>query len=219
MSLIAPARARCLRLLGVLVVVFTIGATSAHATVTAAGSGEPAFTKGTSNTWFFTWNAPPTGITTYYLCYTLSTNGAAGSPTCTESLLSAGRSGTASVARNGLASGSHYDICATEYYDSAGLPAMPHMSTCSGTRMDTSTPGIAVNIDGTADYTNDPVLHLHVDYSDSISYPWPSTFDCIQQGSACNPVAYDAACSHPNSYSGIVAGTVYGRNNFVRLPA
>ena len=106
-----------------------------------AGSGEPPFTKGTSNTWWFNWNDP--GGAGYYVKFELKVNGSvirteqtAASPGCGG----AGQYGSSTLWDNqtGLVLRDRHTTCApTEYYSTAGLPVEPGMSDCMITTMDT----------------------------------------------------------------------------------
>lgn len=175
---------------------------------------EPAFTKGTSNTWWFLWNNP--GSTTYKVCYTLYTNGVAGAQDgvgCTGTLSTTASSQNLQVAETGLSSGSQYGMCAREYSYISGLGYQPTGSdSCSNTTMDAGTPSASTGVDGTATYTNNPTATLTINYYEPVAYPWPggSTFDCWRKGTnttstgcqnasgGADQFQFDSGCSSPS---------------------
>lgn len=185
----------------------------AGAYVTPAGSGEPAFTKGTSNTWWFSWSRDATA--NEYVCYTLYVNGVSQGYEglgCTSPL--SGSSQTLKYSKSSLISGDSYGICASEYADfGAGYVPYNNGSECSTTTMDNSAPSASTSVDGTSTYTNSSNMALTIYYSDSISYPWPggSTFDCWRKNAnttstgcqnasgGADTFQFDSGCSSPNS--------------------
>jgi plastocyanin len=182
-------------------------AAPAHATVNIAGNGEPYYTKGSTNTWWWSYNnSAASPSSSYYICYSLSTNGAPGSnqgcyfPTSNPQPKSV----------SSLSSGSGYVMCATEYYDSGTGIVSSHAFDCQGTTIDTTKPSVSTGVDGTATVTNNPQLSIHIAYSDAISPSWfyfnpfhystsTVTYDCLSVGAQCTPQLtdqyYDPGCS------------------------
>ncbi|HEX2017080.1 MAG TPA: PKD domain-containing protein [Solirubrobacteraceae bacterium] len=193
---------------------------SAVATVSVAGT-EPSYTKGTSNTWWFTYNSPSS---TYYVCWTGFENGAradgpddqnghipaAGSHDCSANLGQG--SGGYHVTYPNLTEGHSYDVIMSEYYDhGVGCCTGGSFSAPNQTIMDNGAPSANTSVDGgNVTFTNNPILAVHIAYSDALSPPFPTsvggaTFDCLQIGSPCQPAvsssSFDPACSHGASRS------------------
>ncbi len=91
------------------------------------------------------------------------------------------------------------------YYNSYPATALlwdNRPSACNSTTIDRNRPTIGVAVDGTADYTNRPLLAVHIAYSDATSPPWlgsdgrASNWTCLSRGAPCQPGGnYDQACS------------------------
>jgi PKD repeat protein len=156
----------------------------ASATMHQSGKGEPSWTRGTTNTWWFHYKSPSTR---YYICFTYYENGttyssptdhsqtggfpAHSTPNCSNYLGGVNAEGDIYVSASELLDGGQESVCATEYYDSPDFPTS-HQIACYGTRMDNTKPTIATSVDGTAEFTNDPKLNLTIDYADAYSPPW-----------------------------------------------
>jgi hypothetical protein len=102
-----------------------------------------------------------------------------------------------------LADGHQYYMCITGaywnqtfWYSDSATPSF-----CPTTVIDRSNPAVGVDVNGTAQYTNNPNLNFHIHYEDAISPPWPANYVCIKVGSACtgsDTFNYDANCSALN---------------------
>lgn len=199
--------------------------TAAPAGAVVGSFAEPTYTKTASNNYFWwSWTAVD-GFTgggatdyRYYLCMRTYKDGVLvedyiannppGSANCFAARTSStgARSGTAYTypftSSTVLGEGSTYKQCLTGYsfYFTSWL-VDPGWA-CSSTTVDRSKPQIATSIDGTADYTNDARLKLHIDYWDAISPPWygsnqrASNWTCLSAGAPCTPSL--AAAPDPN---------------------
>lgn len=178
-----------------------VGSATAQASVGQASSGEPPFTKGTANTWFFGFTRI-LDVTAYAIgvSHDLQDDG----------LLSpVGDSGVVSTARSGLPAGSVQTECATEEIVTGDGTAGSSPPFCSATTMDDSRPTASLALDGGKSLTNDPRLAVRLNYADDTSYPWPagSTFLCPSLNSsdgACRTgssgqrvFTFDQGCSSP----------------------
>jgi plastocyanin len=182
-------------------------ATPAQANVHIAGNGEPYVTKGSSNTWWWSYDKSAANpSSSYYICYTLSTNGG---PQSSQGCYYP-TSNPQPKAVSGLSSGNGYVMCATEYYDTGIGIVSGHAFDCKGTTIDNTKPSVTTSVDGTATFTNNPQLSIHIAYSDAISPSWyyfdpfhystsTVTYDCLGVGAQCTPQLtdqyYDAGCS------------------------
>lgn len=199
-------------------------AVSASAAVSVAGSGEPAFTKSATNSFWFTWSFSTSTSQGYRFQVQWSKDGTAdGALTYSPSLGAGPKSGTDSGLFQehfgALQNGHNYGQCMSDQWwsaqDTGGLwiSASFGANNCtnSGGRRTNSTidltkPQVATQVDGTAEYTNDPQMAISVAYHDDISPPWPGagnlgavyTVACSGgDGTSC-PGSYDysAACSN-----------------------
>ena len=189
-----------------------------EATAAVTGSGEPRFTKTAgNNSYWWQWQAVPSSA--YFLCFSTYQNGVQvegnnhtqgpGSPNCTNSLASWSGAGTAPSGTYGaqpfaagtvLTNGATYAMCITGAYWFGAIyrSDLASSNACPQTTVDRDTPGIAVSVDGTAQYTNDPTLELSIAYSDATSPPWPANYGCVKVGSPCtgaDPFPYVPPCS------------------------
>lgn len=200
-------------------VVAAVAAPAATAYVAVEGLGEPAFTKGTTNT---VWGrvTVPNGVQyrlrTAYRVNSVQ-NGSyeylpAGSNTDTNPLVYTGPANflinTNWVGRvNVLQSGSNYNVCSsTEQWLGFWAPAAT--DSCgdgdlfipikrTNTTIDNSKPAVVASVNGTDTFTKNPQVNLRLDYQDSISPPWPATYICVKTAAtspnpatACNGVTY-----------------------------
>lgn len=182
------------------------------AAATISKHAEPAFTKATSNTWWFGYQ---TGSASERYCfYWRAGNGPFNAHGC-SGIAAANTSGNLSVQRTGLSSGQTYAVAADQYVSdgSGGWIFYP----CAGTGQCTSTttidltqPSSAVTLAGGAQYTRDATLPIRIDYADALSPPWPGpngvafTYGCLARGGPCaqppsaaNGWAWHQACSQP----------------------
>jgi hypothetical protein len=195
---------------------------------------EPAYTKtSANNTFWFQWTAIK-GVNgsyddyRYYVCASTTRNGVPvenhngsagpGATNCTNLLVNSAwttpPTGTLKwqpfTTGTVLDDGQYYGMCNTGYHWYDFIWAIDNTSTdnCVGTTIDRNKPGIQVGVDGTADYTNNPLLALHIDYADATSPPWfgqngvASNWTCVSRGGPCTPGgAPDPNCSVPNAYN------------------
>jgi hypothetical protein len=186
-------------------------AAPAAASVTVAGTGEPAFTNSVQNTQFVHYSSANNAgykVTFEYLdnnvsvkseTVTVNPNGSAD--------LWANWSGTT------LLHGHTYSICATGYFQfpNDNLWFMDGTNSCTdgaqtgkrtSTTIDRSKPSAAIAIEGGAQYANSGALHYRIDYMDDLSNPFPANFLCRDVGGdpaqACQGgFAINNACSVP----------------------
>jgi hypothetical protein len=164
-------RVRVLAATVVIALAVLVPVTAARA-VTA--SPEPAFTipQNGQNYWWWSYTTRGTG---YHICTDISQDGATpGTANCFPEP----SSGTATLdVFYPVTSGSLYTACAYERDPSDTVIAG---RSCSSTTIDTSPPTATSTIDGGAAYTNNPLMHLTINYADTLSEPWPgaSTIDC-----------------------------------------
>jgi PKD repeat protein len=208
-------------------------ATAAQATVSDTPAAEYPFTHGSSSTWWFNYSNP--GSSDYVLCFVVYDNGIQQTTHDTDCTTNLGYgSGTIWYQWSGhtLVSGHNYSVTANEWYCTAGIGCADGTHDSYATTIDNSPPSVQVAVDGTATYTNNPQLALHINYSDA-SWPWTdkqgysngsfgmdysppdwdsSTFDCIQEGSSCTPGSTpDPNCSHQNMTQ-ILSPTIFTGN-------
>ena len=211
-----------------ILLLLAIGTDSALADTSAYT--EPPYTKTTGNNAFwFGWQAVngvgSSGVDyRYYLCintyrdtgsgsqqveFSNGTNGP-GSTNCTGSLRSGPSPSTGNNAFQPFSSstvlqdGAFYQLCVTGYrFEAVGF--FSDNSSCAQTTVDRNKPAITAGVDGSATYTRDPTLNLHIGYQDATSPPWngsnsrASNWICFNKGSACTPTGQpDANCSVPN---------------------
>jgi PKD repeat protein len=206
-------QARWLAAAVALTAVFLGAATSARAEVLAYG--EPAFTKTTTNSWFFHWNRVQGTTNEYFICFTLRRNGIViepsngtngpGSQNCTGNLYSVGASGETGAIQPDAADlpmtvGASYEMCATDFRSSAVI-YQSASSACQTTTIDNTKPGISTFVNGTDTYTRNLTIQMHIDYADTIAWPFPANFGCLALGGGCTvdpATQYIAGCSVPN---------------------
>ncbi len=178
----------------------------AAASTSVAGTGEPAFTNTTTNTYYFGYNRFNS-----YGTFRLGVNYYVGaSNVFSEFTQYIGASGVASTGTlfanftgvvNTLQSGTTYGVCVNGKYSFAGDGTeFPEAnSSCSSSTIDRSTPTVSgVSVEGTATYSNKAAgqsLALAGLYSDSMSPPWPATYVCVKKNldpaTACNGATFD----------------------------
>lgn len=191
---------------------------AAASAMSVAGSGEPAYTKGSSNTWWFVWNRD--GVTNYRICFTEYIDNVSQGFEGDGCYSPGGTGGNTYLSHTGLASGHQYTECAVAEEDDLGIgwTAIPgDVSACGTTTMDSSVPVAATDVDGTATYTNDPNMRLKLFYQDTISPPWAtgSTFDCWRKNvnttatpcqnapGVIDQFQFDPGCSSPAGNGGL----------------
>ncbi len=207
-----------------------LGAGAAPASASIQAYNEPQFTKTSANDAFF-WHwvavngSDENGNTnyTYFLCFftyrdgvtvesSNGTTGGPGSSNCTSSLRSGPSpssgdfAGAPFTTGTVLEDGHTYQMCASAFYRWPYLPwklDAANIGNCASTTIDRTKPNIGVFVNGTADYTNNPILQVRIDYQDATSPPWPgpggtaSNWVCVNRGAPCTPGGTpNAACSH-----------------------
>ena len=205
-------RARCLAAAVALTAVLLGAATSARAEVLVDGTGEPTFTKTTTNSWFFKWNRVTGTDSQYFICFRLKKDGTViedynaqngpGSTNCSGNLGASGATGAIGpdAIHIPMTVGSIYEMCATDFRWQAVLYTSLS-SACQSTIIDNTKPGINTFVNGTDTYTRNPTINLHIDYADTIAWPFPANFGCFALGGGCTVdvnTQYLAGCSVPN---------------------
>ncbi|HWI74084.1 MAG TPA: hypothetical protein VNT55_19140 [Baekduia sp.] len=179
--------------------VLGMAAGPAPASASIQAYNEPLYTKTAANDAFF-WHWVAVNGTdesantnyTYYLCFftyrdnvtvesSNGTTGGPGSSNCTGSLRSGPSpssgdfGGTPFTTNTVLDDGHTYQMCASAFYRWPYLPwklDAASIGNCAATTIDRTKPAIGVSVDGTANYTNNPVLQVQIDYQDATSPPW-----------------------------------------------
>jgi hypothetical protein len=210
--------------------VLGMAAGPAPASASIQAYNEPLYTKTAANDAFF-WHWVAVNGTdenantnyTYYLCFftyrdnvtvesSNGTTGGPGSSNCTGSLRSGPSpssgdfGGTPFTTNTVLDDGHTYQMCASAFYRWPYLPwklDAASIGNCAATTIDRTKPAIGVWVDGTADYTNNPVLQVQIDYQDATSPPWQGTggvasnWVCVNRGGTCSPGGSPSEpCSH-----------------------
>lgn len=223
----APMR-RLLLLVAALGLLMAVASAPASASIQAYS--EPLFTKTAANDAFF-WHwvavngSDENGSTnyTYFLCFftyrdgvnvesSNGTTGGPGSSNCTGSLRSGPTPSSGDFAGSPFTTGTvlddghTYQMCASAFYRWPYLPwklDAANIGNCTSTTIDRTRPNIGVYVDGTAEYTNNPVLAIGIEYQDATSPPWQgsggiaSNWVCVNRGGACIPGGSPSApCSH-----------------------
>src|SRR3954451_14568096 len=201
------------RMTTVLAIAFALAAaTPAAASVTVAGSGEPAFTNTTQNTQWVHYNSANTSA--YKLTYDYYDNNIlvkslsvpVGANTSAD--MWANWSGVAT-----LTEGHTYTICASGYFQfpNDNLWFMDGVNSCTDgaqtgrrtyTTIDRTKPTASIAIEGGAQYANSRDLDYRIDYADNLSNPFPANFLCREAGGdpaqACQSgFQLNNACSSP----------------------
>lgn len=205
-------------------------AAPAGATMNVEGTGEPAYTKGTTNTHWL--RAQSNGfegfrvVVNYFVnnvsVYT-ETTGNLGVPS--NNVLNVNWTGLPGNAYNTLQSGTTYGVCGSgqDYYAylTSWVPELSGQSSCgagilankrTNTTIDNSKPAVTASVNGTDTFTKNPQVNLRLDYQDSISPPWPATYICVKTAAtspnpatACNGVTYqyEPLCSNRGNGLGL----------------
>ena len=202
-------RTACLVTLAVVAAVVAAG--PAGAVVSVEGTGEPAFTRSTTNTQWVSWKGSPS-YETYRLEFDRHV-GASPAGTETTGNLPPNGEGTTWVNWGGvlgtLAEGTTYGICTYGRYTIGGVGARDTGSCAdpsgkrASTTIDLTKPSIAVAIDGGQPWSRTAKLAYRIDYSDNLAFPFPANFVCRDVGTdpaqACAGTTHEfnAACSVP----------------------
>ena len=189
-------------------------AAPASALVSVEGSGEPMFTRTTTNTVFFRYQGD--GFSTYRLHFRYIVLGN-NSPVYEEATANLGNPGSTvgfanwtglpGNAYNTLQQGSTYSICTQGETQDLAPPnwlAPTTNSTCIitepksvGTTIDTTPPAISVSVSGSDQFTKTVPIPVVIDYSDDLSFPYAANFICSRVG--LDPAAAKAACDAPGA--------------------
>jgi PKD repeat protein len=187
-------------------------ASSAQAEVLIDGTGEPTFTKTTTNSWWFKWNRVTGTDSQYFICFRLRKDGTViedynaqngpGSTNCSGNLGASGTTGAIGPdpIHIPMTVGSVYEMCATDFRWQAVLYTSLS-SACQSTTIDNTKPQIATFVNGTDTYTRNLTINMHIDYADAIAVPFPANFGCFALGGGCTVDVnsqYIAGCSVPN---------------------
>jgi hypothetical protein len=203
-----------------LVVACAVFAAAPSASAVVYPVGEPPFTKtraGGLNTFWWYWDLDSGSsseqycfsleqyngsnwITTHnFGCYVKNPVSSGYIPLTPPSALSSGTSYATYVSR------SIWDGSAWIPYPQTYICDERTRSQCRVTTIDGTAPGATVWVNGTAEYTNNPVVDIHIEYADAVSPPWPGTFACVSSGTPCTPSGFSANCN--NAYR--IYGTSY----------
>jgi len=218
------------RILACLAALTVMAVCASSASATISGYQEPAYTKTPgNNTYWFNWQAfqghDPNGNNDnrYYLCEWTERNNVVienhngssgpGATNCTGLLrwngggVNGGNFAWLPLQQNSvLDEGASYKVCSDGYYFDFFLWSIDSANGghCISSIIDRSAPSITASVNGTDEYTKNPVLNLHIDYQDAISPPWfgsdgrASNWTCVTQGQPCTPGGNpDADCSIP----------------------
>ncbi|HKG35559.1 MAG TPA: PKD domain-containing protein [Solirubrobacterales bacterium] len=179
---------------------------TSSATFSAASGGEPPVTNTASNSHWFNWTTVSQPDQRF--CINVYRGGSfyadRGCLPSNTSFYSTGQSSTFSQTETPLPHGTFVGVHPTAYINSGGTAII---SSCSGdhcrssTLIDLSKPQLTVFAAGTADYTNNPQIPLHIDYYDDLSHPWfaggnnAAVFICQSRSGACSGHTYVPQCS------------------------
>jgi plastocyanin len=183
-----------------------LGAPATSSALSPSLGGEPPVTNTPTNSHFFDWTSD--GQTMQY-CVTTHRNGTQFDRGCTGVLATNGSpaSGRFSQTENSLAHGTLVGVYPLRYFwdGSAWIPYSCSGSHCSSsTLIDLSKPQLTVYAAGTANYTNNPQIPLHIDYYDDLSHPWfaaggvnkAAVYICQSRTGACTGHGYVPECSN-----------------------
>jgi plastocyanin len=175
---------------------------AAEATFAASEGGEPPVTNTPTDSHFFDYN--PQGLSSTY-CVTSYHGSQKFERGCIGPYTASGRF---SQTENGLADGTLVGVYVLEYRE--GIPYPCSFDFChSSTLIDLGQPVLTVYAAGTATYTNNPQVPMHIDYFDAHSHPWfaaggtdaSAVFICARRDRPCTNEDvhnYDPNCSHVN---------------------
>jgi PKD domain len=161
-------------LLALALIALAFPATSS-ATFAASAGGEPQVTNTPTNSHFFDWSS---NISDHRFCITVYRPSPGLDRGCVPSnstYYSFGQNSVFSQTENALAHGTLVGVYPTEYFNDSGTPIIRPCSgshCSSSTLIDLSKPQLTVFAAGTATYTNNPQIPLHIDYFDDLSHPW-----------------------------------------------
>jgi PKD repeat protein len=180
---------------------------TASASFNSAEGGEPPVTNTPTDSHFFNWEAQGNMrfcINTYRNS-TKYERGCVPSPTL---YYTDGSKGTFSQTENNLEDGMLVNVIPTQCQEGTFICLSCAYDFChSSTLIDLGQPVLTVYAAGTATYTNNPQVPMHIDYYDAHSHPWfaggdgAAVFVCARRDRPCTNADvhnYDPNCSHVN---------------------
>src|SRR5215213_671622 len=197
--------------LALVLTISTLVALIAPATGSASfsynGAGEPAVTNTATDSHFFDWAAQGN----MRFCVNVYRNSTVYDRGCIPSAstyYADGGAGTFSQTENGIADGTLVDVRPLQCQEGTFICLGCSFETChSATLIDLNQPVLTVYAAGTAIYTNNPQIPMHIDYNDALSHPWfaggdaAAVFTCARRDRPCenaDPHNYEPNCSHAN---------------------
>lgn len=194
---------------------FALAATATASTLTTWN--EPQYTKGLNNNWYTQQTRSVDSV--YYVCASAYDNNNAilgeqsngsngpGSTNCLGNTNGTVATTWALNATTPQLPGHALKMCFSDYMDYPVIQWKWISTSCQQTILDNSKPVATTGINGTDEYTKNPVVNVRIDYQDSISPPWSGTngraanLVCFSQNAGCTPTNYDANCSVPAAWS------------------
>jgi len=171
------------------------------------GAGEPAVTNTATDSHFFDWAAQGN----MRFCVNVYRNSTVYDRGCIPSAstyYADGGAGTFSQTENGIADGTLVDVRPLQCQEGTFICLGCSFETChSATLIDLNQPVLTVYAAGTAIYTNNPQIPMHIDYYDALSHPWfaggdaAAVFTCARRDRPCTNADehnYQPNCSHAN---------------------
>jgi plastocyanin len=197
---------------------FGFAAASTATASTLTTWNEPAYTKGLDNYWYTQQTRSVDSV--YFVCAAAydnnnaipgeQHNGGTGGPGSTNCLGNTNGTVATTWALNATTPkypGHAYKMCFSDYMDYPVIQWKWISTSCQQTILDNSKPVATTGINGSDEYTKNPVVNVRIDYQDSISPPWNGTngraanLVCFSQNTTCAPTNYDANCSVPASWT------------------
>jgi plastocyanin len=179
------------------------------ASFSSAEGGEPPVTNTTTDSHFFNWEAQ--GNMRFCVnTYRNSTKFERGCVPSESSYYTDGSKGTFSQTENNLEDGMLVNVIPTQCQEGTFICLSCAYDFChSATLIDLGQPVLTVYAAGTATYTNNPDVPMHIDYYDAHSHPWfasggadaSAVFVCARRDRPCTNEDvhnYDPNCSHVN---------------------
>jgi plastocyanin len=180
---------------------------SSSASFTSAAGGEPPVTNTPTDSHFFNWTAQGN----MRFCVNVYRNSTLYERGCIPSATTYypdGSSGTFSQTENALPDGTLVNVIPLQCQEGTFICLSCAYDFChSSTLIDLNQPVLTVYAAGTAIYTNNPQVLMHIDYSDALSHPWfaggdgAAVFVCARRDRACTNADlhnYEPNCSHAN---------------------
>jgi plastocyanin len=178
------------------------------ASFSSAAGGEPPVTNTPTDSHFFNWEAQGN----MRFCVNVYRNSTLYDRGCVPSAstyYTDGSKGTFSQTENGLADGTLVNVIPLQCQEGTFVCLSCAYDFChSSTLIDLGQPVLTVYAAGTATYTNNPMVPMHIDYFDAHSHPWfanggdgAAVFVCARRDRPCTNEDvhnYDPNCSHVN---------------------